>query len=470
MKKCPQCGTEYPDTTRFCGRDGSRLDEPAIEAATVIANSLPTQAQADPSDPMIGRVIAGRYRLTKRLGRGGMGAVYMGEHISMSRTTAIKILASDLANSREYVARFQREADMASRIEHANAVGIYDFGEAEPGLYYIAMEFIEGTALATIIEREAPLSLERTVRIIRQAADALDAAHQLGIVHRDFKPDNMMVCQKPGRPDYVKVVDFGIAKQTAVEPGHQALTHTGFVLGTPQYMSPEQVAGEPLDGRSDLYSLALVCYEMLSRALPFVGKTPQSQMIRRLLEPPVPLLTASPQLQVPPLVETAIMRALSRYPNQRQSTTVEFALELENAARGIAFHQPQQFQPRTIGQPQPAPQTPPMMANPYSNTPLQSPTPMSQPTPPPAHRPPTPQNPMPVATPITPQPYQQPHGYGQPLSYQQTPPPMPSPYANPHGYPPPQKSKAGLIIFIIVMIFVVMMGGCLLLAVISNQS
>jgi serine/threonine-protein kinase len=451
-----------------------------------------------------------------------MGAVYSGHHIKMNRTTAIKILSADLANSQEYVARFEREAEMASRIDHPNAVAIYDFGEAEDGLVYIAMEFIEGEPLSKVIEREGPLPVERVVRIVRQAAEAIDAAHRLGIIHRDFKPDNVMISQKPGRPDWVDVVDFGIAKRSAVEPGHQALTHTGFVLGTPQYMSPEQVAGEHLDGRSDLYSLALVAYEMLTRALPFAGNTPQSQMIKRLLEPPMPLRQALPQLMLPPAVDAVMLKALSRYPDQRQSTAIEFAQELETAARNLSYNQPYQ-QPV---QPQPGPppgwaQTPPPISQ---QTPRPSPP---QNTPPPqvpgsgaypsgpyvqtppgqqAQRPHTPPAPMPQQpqypntpptpmpqqqrpnTPYAPMPQQTPPGQFTPHAptpstprpfqpHQPTPPQQPMPYPPSGPYPGPpghmpmpgqQKSKAGIIVLIIVVLMLLFMGACFLDILLSS--
>jgi serine/threonine protein kinase len=369
MKKCPQCGEEYEDESAlFCRNDGQRLDP---------------DGKAEQDDPLIGRVLAGRYRLIAKLGQGGMGAVYKGEHVKMNRLTAIKILAPELASSAEFVARFQREAEMASHINHPNAVIIYDFGEAEEGVVYLAMEFLEGRPLSSIIKRDGPLPLARVARIIRQAAEALDAAHQIGIVHRDFKPDNVMVCQRTGR-ELIKVLDFGIAKQIRVDPKHEALTQTGFVLGTPQYMSPEQVLGEQLDARSDLYSLALVAYEMLTCTLPFEGASPQSQMVKRLLEPPKPLHVARPQLAIPPAVEQVIMRALKRYPHQRYSSTLEFAFELERQAlqappEPIAYVSGVGSQPQPVITPQPAPSRP-MPQPPLMRTPPQpAPIPQSKP-------------------------------------------------------------------------------------------
>jgi TonB family protein len=334
MKRCQNCNQVFIDSSRFCPRDGGNLEEVQSDLTTR-AGQPATGTQANLDEMMIGRVLAGRYRLLSKIGQGGMGAVYKGEHVKMNRSTAIKVLTSDLSSNPEFVARFEREAEMASRIEHPNAVSIYDFGEAEGGLVYLAMEFLDGQSLSDIIKQEAPLPLDRVVSIACQAAEALDVAHRLGIVHRDFKPDNVMACRKTGRleNEMVKVLDFGIAKQTLTEHGQAALTQTGFVLGTPQYMSPEQVAGENLDGRSDLYSLALVTYEMLSGAFPFAGTSAQSVVVKRLLEHPTPLSKANPHLDLPPEVEPVIMKALARNPDDRYRSTAEFAADLKRAAQ-----------------------------------------------------------------------------------------------------------------------------------------
>ncbi len=308
MKRCPQCTSEFPDTTTFCPHDGKSLEV---------------------TDPMIGRMIGGRYRMIARVGRGGMGAVYRAEHVKMRRVTAIKILAPTLAANADFVARFQREAELASTISHPHAVAIYDFGE-EDGLVYLAMEFLDGESLATKIARDRRLPVALAVRVARQAAEALDAAHRRGIIHRDFKPDNVMLCGPAGELPTVKVVDFGIAKQTDASAGGFNLTQTGSVLGTPTYMSPEQAADRPLDPRSDLYSLALTIYQMLAGALPFRGDSPQSMMVQRLLEAPTPLRAHAPE--VPPAIEAVIMKALAKEPFQRQATVLQFAAELEHAA------------------------------------------------------------------------------------------------------------------------------------------
>jgi serine/threonine-protein kinase len=447
MKRCPNCGEEYPDTVRFCMSDGYDFAAASAEVPTEIVPSV----HESPPDPLVGRVLAGRYRLMKKLGRGGMGTVYKGEHIKMGRSTAVKILAPELARDSDFVRRFEREAAMAARIDHPNAVGIYDFGEAEDGIVYLAMQLLEGEPLSGIIKRKGALPLDRTVRIARQAADALQAAHRLGIIHRDFKPDNVMICRKQDQADWVSVLDFGIAKETEVDDEKQALTKTGFVLGTPQYMSPEQVKGEPLDPRSDQYSLAIVCYEMLTGALPFGGDSPQSQMVRRLLEPPLPMRRVRPQLSLPVAVEQVIMRGLALRPDQRFSTAVDFVGALEKEARSQSFYQPQPLPPQPL---------PPQSARMWERPPE---TP-GQARPANPHTPHTPQSVTPVVS--TPQAFQPPRPFQPaPAAWQhQQPPAGPTYYGQ-----PPSKSKAGPIIIIIVLVVTALMGSCVLVAI-SNMN
>ncbi len=450
MKQCSQCGQQYQDQVQFCIRDGSSLM--ALNEASSASSVQPAPASAEGhADPMIGRVIAARYRLLSKLGQGGMGAVYKGEHVKMRRLTAIKILTSELANNQEFITRFQREAEMASQIVHPNAVAIYDFGEAEDGLIYLAMEFADGKPLSTVIRQQGPMPLERVVNITRQAADALNAAHQLGIVHRDFKPDNMILCDKPGSPDWVEVVDFGIAKRAVTDSREPGLTQVGYVLGTPLYMSPEQVAGEPLDARSDLYSLVLVTYQMLTGELPFDGSSTQSQMVKRLLEPPKPLRLARPQLVFPPAVEAVIMRGLARNRDERYSTTKEFAAALENAAGGQRFKQPQ----GGYTQPQQE-QTQPAAQYPFNRPPYSNPATPIYPLDPNLR-----QQRGPFPRPSAPQPFQPPYPQAQT--------PVPPPGAYYPQQPGARKSNTKLVLFIILAVIVGMMGACTILAIIGSQ-
>src|SRR5690606_1408095 len=240
---------------------------------------VPTAAE----DDMLGRVVAGRYRVQRKLGEGGMGRVYLAEHVRMGRRCALKVLNPGLLNSSDAISRFAREAASASRINHRNVASIYDFGETVDGITYLAMEYAEGERLSTLIAREGPFPAERAIAIARQVTDALVTAHELGIVHRDLKPDNIIISRARDGSDLVKVVDFSIAKAT--HGVDTQLTRTGFVIGTPRYMSPEQVSGDPVDGRSDIYSLGCIVYEMLVGQPAFDG--PTAELIqRRLTEPP----------------------------------------------------------------------------------------------------------------------------------------------------------------------------------------
>src|SRR5690242_16672412 len=312
MKKCPECKQNYDDRYLVCPTDNTALIE-------------------DMSDPMLGRLLDNRYRLTRKIGEGGMGAIYQATHTEMGRTAAIKLLAPITSGRDEALARFKREAKMASRIDNPHAVTIYDFGEAENGLLFLAMEFIDGRPLSKLIAEHRMLPIDRVVHITNQVAEALSAAHALGIVHRDLKPDNVMITRKSGNSDYVKVLDFGIAK-TVADDSSDHLTKTGFVLGTPVYMSPEQLLGERLDGRSDIYSLAIIVYEMLSGKLPFVGDNQQAVMMKRITGAPVPLRSIAPQISE--TVERVVMQGLAREPDDRVADVLEFAEALDSAAHG----------------------------------------------------------------------------------------------------------------------------------------
>ena len=318
VKHCGKCGQNYGGSKRFCRRDGG-----VLEAATVAA-------RAATKDLMVGRVLSGRYRLLEKVGEGGMGVVYKAQHVKMKRLAAVKVLAPEFSKNPEFIARFEREAEMASRLDHPNAVAIYDYGQAEDGVLYLAMKFISGRPLASVIADDAPLPLDRVVNIVRQSAAALEAAHRAGLVHRDFKPQNVLVSSGGDQSDWVEVVDFGLAKPTRGQASFD-LTRRGFVVGTPDYMSPEQLSGQALDSRSDIYSLAVVAYEMTAGTLPFAGQTQEERMVKRLLEKPIPFSVARPQLQVPDRVEQVILKGLELNRESRYRTAAEFSDELSKA-------------------------------------------------------------------------------------------------------------------------------------------
>jgi serine/threonine protein kinase/formylglycine-generating enzyme required for sulfatase activity len=311
MKVCPHCGQAFDDQTEVCSADRSQL--------LLIENE---------SDPMLGRLLDGRYRLIRKIGQGGMGAIYRAVHIENLRICAIKLMTSLSPGKDDAIARFKREARNSVRIDSVHAVTVYDSGETDEGLLFLAMEFIDGKPLSRVIAEQRVLPIERVIHITTQIAEALAAAHALPMIHRDLKPDNIMITRKGSDSDFVKVLDFGIAK-ALTEEGSDNLTKTGFVLGTPVYMSPEQLLGEPLDGRSDIYSLAIIVFEMLSGRLPFEGDNPQAVMMKRVMGQPIRLRALAPS--VSEAVENAVMSGLERDPNARIANVEAFASELKRA-------------------------------------------------------------------------------------------------------------------------------------------
>ena len=324
MKTCPVCSREYPDEIRFCQDDGTTL------------------RAAAPATSLVGQVVADRYHVIKKLGEGGMGQVYLAEHVKMGRRSAIKVMSPAMVHDPDAVARFNREAANASRITHPNVCAVYDFGETPDGLIYLAMEFVEGEPLTAVIEREGALPLARATAIFKQTADALQAAHDLGIVHRDLKPDNIMVARTRDGADLVKVVDFGIAKAVGGDDAGQKVTKTGLVVGTPEFMSPEQLSGDKVDGRSDLYSLALVYFRMLTGELPFQADSVQETMVKRLTDEPAKLAETRPDLSFPDGLQQVLDSALARTPGDRYQTVAKFADDvvavagLARGTRGVA--------------------------------------------------------------------------------------------------------------------------------------
>ena len=299
LRACPTCGVGYPLDALFCPSDGTPL--------------------AAPPAPMIGRTIAGRYQVTKELGRGGMGQVYLATQLPMKRPCALKIIRPDRDLDPSFLARFQREAENASRISHANVAQVYDSGEAD-GIAYLAMEFIDGEPLSAVLAREGRLAPRRTALIVWQVANALGAAHYLGIVHRDLKPENVMLTRYRDRPDFVKVVDFGIAK-APVES--QQVTSASVIIGTPDYMSPEQFFGGEVDPRADVYALAVLTVRILAGQLPPILGT------RALAQPaglpdPAGLKQMPETSDWPEPVFQALSNALARDAKARTKTVDDF--------------------------------------------------------------------------------------------------------------------------------------------------
>ncbi|HEX9892778.1 MAG TPA: serine/threonine-protein kinase [Gemmatimonadales bacterium] len=270
-----------------------------------------------------GAILAERYEIIRRLGAGGMGAVYLARHRLMDRLCALKVLPPGHHRDAEALERFTREARNASRIVHPNVCTVYDFGTTVEGVAYLAMEYLEGRTLGAILAEHGRLPLDRTVRLTREIAAGLDGAHELGIVHRDLKPDNVMVLASRAG-ETVKLVDFGIAKALEAEPSRE-MTAPGVVIGTPDYMSPEQFAGDPVDPRTDVYALGVMFYRMVTGSLPHLGESARETLTKRLTEPPRSLGDVAPDLVVPAGLHSIVEKVLARRPAERYPTAGAFS-------------------------------------------------------------------------------------------------------------------------------------------------
>lgn len=273
---------------------------------------------------LAGQSIAG-YRLLERVGEGGTAEVYRADYPGRG-ACAFKVLRERLRGDPIVVKRFLREAGYGSRVVHPGVVRTYDFGESD-GLYYLALEWAKGEPLADFLHREGPLAPPDAVALVRQLADALAAAHSAGIIHRDLKPENIMFDPGAGT---VKLLDFGIARD-AEQPLEERLTRTGFFVGTLQYVAPEALSGELVDGRADIYSLAKITYYMLTGRHPHEGRSPRELFQQLLSGKPIPLSEAGKGRKFPAALEAAVMKGLARYPDERQPTVTAFAEELEAA-------------------------------------------------------------------------------------------------------------------------------------------
>ncbi len=299
MKYCANCKTVYPADFQCCPKDGSAL--------------------SSSSELLPGMVIRDKYQILQQIGSGGMATVYQVRHLAFNEIRAIKLINSQLADGDQFNKRLRAEAVIARKLQHPNAVHVEDLDRTEDGRPFIVMEYVEGQNLRTVIRREGPLPTLRALRIAAQVVSALAAAHKLGIIHRDIKPDNIHLIRLPDGSDFVKVLDFGIAKFTQ-GLSSSALTGSGLVVGTPQYVSPEQAMGKQagdLDGRSDLYTLGIVLYEMVTGRVPFDSDTPVGLLVHHLHTAPVPPDELRPDLGIPPSLSELLMKALRKNPEQR---------------------------------------------------------------------------------------------------------------------------------------------------------
>ncbi len=321
---CPRCGSFYEPDAKFCARDGSRLVQAVtapFAAPSLVRDGKPAQSPPSPA-PAVGRtsptgeatsattgarwvdyanlagsVLDGRYLIASKLADGGMSIVYLGQdHQQDGQRVAIKFLPPELSEDMKAMERLRREADMGIRLVHRNVCSITRLGETSDGLVYVVMPFVEGEVLCDRTYRLGSIPLALAVKLVNDIAAGLHAAHQLEIIHRDLKPENVMICAEPSGDEYAVVMDFGLAKDREAARFLEKLTATGVVLGTPEFMSPEQLRGKPLDRRTDIYSLGLLTYEMLTGKLPFPGETQQDLLLARLRSHPTPIREMRPDL------------------------------------------------------------------------------------------------------------------------------------------------------------------------------
>jgi serine/threonine-protein kinase len=313
MLRCPTCGKQYPTNVQFCLDDQSPL-QAVIEEIV---------------DPLIGQVLDGKYRIEQELGVGGMGKVYRASQQSDGHPVAVKILHDRLVEDAAARTRFSREVKAAGRLTHVNTVAVTDFGQTEEGHVYLVMELLEGRTLREMLAKEAPLETARAVSFMLQVSAAVAAAHEAGVIHRDLKPANIFVTQSPDAPSVVKVLDFGIAKLAAEsldEDEPRTLSPIGVMVGTPRYMSPEQCEGLELTPASDVYSLGVILYEMLTGMVPFSGSSPAAIALKHSSEyprPPREIVAA-----VPSELEIIVLYALEKDPANRPSNAAEFRNQL----------------------------------------------------------------------------------------------------------------------------------------------
>src|SRR5689334_327996 len=277
----------------------------------------PSRSSSTEALGLVGRVLSERYRIEALLGEGGMGAVYLAEHVLMRKRLAVKVLHAEMTRLPEMVARFEREAMAAAHIEHPNVAAATDFGKLDNGAFFLVLEYIEGSSLRDLIEK-GPLATQRALHIAHQIASALARANALGIVHRDLKPENVMLVDRDGDPDFVKVLDFGIAKvpvgelasRGSANDGGQVLTQLGMVYGTPEYMAPEQALGQEVDARADLYALGVILFEMLAGVRPFDAESKVTLLGMKVTSDPPTIASKNASVEVPERVQAVVRQLL----------------------------------------------------------------------------------------------------------------------------------------------------------------
>ncbi len=319
-KVCPKCGRRYDTAAAFCQKDGARLQ-------------LTDEQQPD---PYIGQTLLDQFKIEEQIGAGGMGSVYRARQTTLHRDVAIKLLHSELADNRDAVRRFKREARVCTALDHPNVVRVFLFGQLEDGSLYIVMEYLKGRSLLEVLQREGALPVHRALHIATQICDGVGEAHAQGVVHRDLKPENVVLVNKARDPDFVKVLDFGIARVLWGDEQTVA-TQSGLVFGTARYISPEGAAGESTDARSDVYSLGVLTYQLLCGDTPFDAPSPVAMLMKHIHSSPPHLLSQERAKHVPEAVADVVMRALSKNPEGRYDDAHDYAEALRRAAELAGF-------------------------------------------------------------------------------------------------------------------------------------
>ncbi|MEM1414124.1 MAG: protein kinase [Myxococcota bacterium] len=329
-RRCDKCGRVYTDGEAFCPYDGAKLfDERPQRDSSEVMGGVGV-------DPLVGKVLDGQYRLERVLGQGGMGTVYAAQRVGDGLEIAVKVLRRVDDDGGTAFRRFEREARAASKLGEEHIVQVYDFATSSEGVAYLVMELLRGEDLGDRLAREAMLPLEVAMPIAIQCCQAVGAAHAVGIVHRDLKPENVYLVDKDGRSDFVKVVDFGLARVTdleyGTEPGRK-LTRTGAIFGTPEYMSPEQCMGRKADHRSDVYALGVLIFEMLAGRAPYEDSTFMGILNQHMTAPPPTVTSLNPAAGVPDEVDAVLVACLAKRPEERPQSMGELADRLLVALR-----------------------------------------------------------------------------------------------------------------------------------------
>ncbi|MBN2343312.1 MAG: serine/threonine protein kinase [Deltaproteobacteria bacterium] len=333
MRVCPICGERYAGAEIFCSKDGARIGGPDTAGDLVHRRSIPPKAVDN--DPLVGSTVAKRYRVIRRLGEGGMGVVYEVEHVEIEKRMALKVLRDDFSSKPDVVERFRQEARSASKVGNPHIVDVTDFGQLPDGGVFFAMEMLEGEALDELCTGQS-ISLERAAPIIDQIARALQAAHDKGIVHRDLKPENIFIVPRE-EGDFVKILDFGIAKISDRDSEGKRLTQTGMIFGTPEYMSPEQASGKPLDHRVDVYALGCIMFEMFTGQVPYSGDSFMAILTQHMFEPIPDIKELVPNTEVPDAVLDVVYKAMSKETETRYSDMRSLREDLHRALTEADF-------------------------------------------------------------------------------------------------------------------------------------